>query len=80
MLLVFEEYVQNQIPTLLKIASFICVDGVKFENMTAAAENISTGSHYLKFQNVEKLADSGLFQSIRAYIPAGIRQPVRRAV
>ena len=78
LLLLFEEYVQDQPGTLAQIADFIGVDRAGLADIDYAAGNQSVGEYYLKYEGVEKFAGSNFFQSVRDRIPAAVRQPVRR--
>lgn len=77
LLLIFEEYVADQGLTLRAIADFLNIDGDAFMQADTEVKHPSLGRPYLKYPVVKQIVGTPLFQSVRTYIPASIRQPVR---
>lgn len=77
LLLIFEEYISNQLKTLQQIAMFLGISADAFEDIGTAVNHRSVGEWQLKYPAIRKIASSSVFQSIRPYLPASIRKPVR---
>lgn len=77
LLLIFEEYVADQDFTLRRIADFLAISEDGFELVDSEAKHQSVGTPYLKYPVIENIVGTPLFQTMRSYIPASIRQPVR---
>jgi hypothetical protein len=78
MLVLFEDYVADQVGTLKKIASFLNIEPTIFEQSDTTPKHKSTGNYYLKSEGLRMFTKSALFRRIRPFVPAGIRQPIRR--
>lgn len=77
LLLVFEEYIQNQVETLVKVAEFLGIDPQPFVTADTEAQHKSVGEPYLKYESVRSLVKTSAFQRLRSAVPESIRQPVR---
>lgn len=77
MLLVFEEYVRDQVGTLRQLAGFLGIDAQPFVDMDTAAQHKTVGEPYLKYESVRSVVKTPAFQKLRNVVPASIRQPVR---
>lgn len=77
-LLVFEEYVANPDQTLSDLAGFLSLDETKFSEADESSKHQTTGRTYLKHETMRRLVESNMFQSMRSYLPAAIRQPIRK--
>jgi hypothetical protein len=77
LLLLFEEYIADQLGVLRRIADFLEIDAAGFADMDDLAQHRSVGESYLKHPAVEKVVASEGFQFVRRVIPASIRQPIR---
>lgn len=77
LMLIFEEYVADQDATLRQVAEFLGILSEDFSGMDTSPKHKSVGTPYLKSPLIEKWAGSVIFQSLRSYIPASIRQPIR---
>lgn len=78
LLLVFEEYVSDQQAALRTLMDFLGVQFIDLMEESRVVRHPSTGAYYLKSQKVERFVGSSLFQTIRNFVPASIRQPIRR--
>ncbi len=78
LLLIFEEYVADQPKTLRQIATFLGISPDAFEDIDTAVEHKTVGAWQLKYSPMRKMVRSDIFQAMRPYVPASIRQPVRR--
>lgn len=78
LLLIFEEYIADQISMLKRIASFLNITPSFFDQSDTSPKHQSTGSYYLGSESLREFTKSSLFRKVRPYIPAGIRQPLRR--
>lgn len=77
LLLIFEEYVRDQIGTLEEVAAFLGIDAAPFAEAETEARHKSVGEPQLKSDTMRSVVRSGAFQKLRAMVPASIRQPVR---
>lgn len=77
LLLLFEEYVRDQLAVLQQIAGFLNIDPDPFTNADTEAQHKSVGEPYLKYDSVRTFVKTPVFQRLRAMVPAAIRQPVR---
>ncbi len=77
LLLIFEEYIVDQMGTLQRVADFLDIDSARFVNLNAAPRHKTVGESYLKSPTVEKAVGSDAFQLLRRIVPASIRQPIR---
>jgi hypothetical protein len=77
-LLIFEEYVKNQVATLNEVAHFLNIDPHLFADADTEAKHQSTGQAFLKYTAVRQLAETEIFQSMRTIIPEAIRYPIKR--
>ncbi len=80
LLLIFEEYVADQIGSLEKIAQFLQIDFAPFQVVDTKPKHKSVGNTYLKHNVVRNFIQSDTFHSIRDYIPAPLRKIVRGQV
>lgn len=80
LLLLFDEYVNDQAGTLTEVAQFLGVEPTAFSDVDDADDHKSVGEWYLKSQRLEQAVASDFFQSVRTYIPNAIRQPIRRSM
>ncbi len=77
LLLVFEEYVRDQIGALEQVAAFLGIEAAPFAEAETEARHKSVGEPQLKSDAVRSVVRSGAFQKLRAVVPASIRQPMR---
>lgn len=77
LLLVFEEYISDQLDTLRRIAQFLNVSEKDFETADTSPRHQTVGVPYLKSRKVEALTQTNFFRSIRNYVPEEIRHTVR---
>ena len=77
LLLVFEEYIRDQLGTLRQVARFLGISEQEFEVADTSVRHKTVGVPYLKSSRVESLTQSSAFQSIRDYVPESIRHTVR---
>ena len=80
LLLVFEDYVADQIGTLEQVARFLGIPRDPLEEIGTAEKHKSVGRWYLRNTGVRWLVRSGAFQSLRPRIPVSVRQAIRRRV
>jgi hypothetical protein len=78
LLLTFEEYVANQQKTLDQITGFLEIPRQAIDDKEPTRRHSSVGTWYLKNDTVRKIVHTHGFQSVRNYIPASIRKPIRR--
>lgn len=78
LLLLFEDYVADQQGVLQQIASFLDIQQEGFSQVGELHSHQSVGEYQLKNDTVRTLAQSSIARSLRSYIPATIRQPIRR--
>lgn len=77
LLLVFEEYVSDQLRTLVQIATYLGLPPEPFKEVGAESKHRSVGEWYLKYRLARELVGSPAFQRARPHVPAAIRRPVR---
>jgi len=77
LLLLFEEYTADQVPTLYRIAEFLGIDATPFDETDTAQLNPSVGQPYVRYQAVRDFTKTEVFQKMRNIIPAAVRQPIR---
>ena len=77
LLLVFEEYVADQLGTLAEVAEFLGINEAGFSDVDTAARHKSVGEPQIKFRSAETFARSAFFKSMRDVIPEGVRHTVR---
>jgi hypothetical protein len=77
LLVIFEEYVRDQLGTLQQIAAFLDIDPQPFAEAETEARHKSVGEPYLKYDSMRSFVKTPVFQRLRAMVPAAIRQPVR---
>ncbi len=77
LLLIFEDYIADQMGTLERIANFLEIDISGFADMDKLSRHRSIGESYLKHPAVEKAVSSDAFELVRRVVPASIRQPIR---
>lgn len=77
LLIIFEEYVQDQLATLERIAQFLEIDSGGFQRVDTAPKHKSVGEYRLKSQLVEQVVSAEAFQVVRTLVPDGIRRPIR---
>jgi hypothetical protein len=77
LLLIFEEYTDDQIATLEQIARFLNIDPAPFADTDTTPRHQSVGQPYLRYESVRQITHSDAFQKVRNIIPAAIRQPIR---
>jgi hypothetical protein len=80
LLLAFEEYIADPQTTLSRVAEFLNLPAVGFEDIDLNNEHKTVGNWYLKYSWVRKVAETELFQEIRPHIPVQIRRPIRNAL
>lgn len=78
LLLIFEEYVRDQIDSLQQIGAFLGIDSTSFLDADTEPKHKSVGETYLKYEGARLLVRSKLFKQVRDYIPASLRYAVRR--
>ncbi|RMH01038.1 MAG: hypothetical protein D6706_02675 [Chloroflexi bacterium] len=78
LLLIFEDYIADQTTTLHQVARFLGIDPHAFPTDEPVVRHQTTGHWYLRHDTIRKLVHTRAFQAIRPFIPATIRQPVRR--
>lgn len=78
LLLIFEEYIADQIATLKRIATFLGINSSTFDLSDTTPKHQSTGNFYLRSEGLREFTKTSLFRKVRPYIPAGIRQPIRK--
>ena len=77
LLLIFEEYIADQLKTLKQIAMFLSVSPDAFQGVdTTLRDNETVGEGELKTP-VRQLMTLNLFQAIRLRIPSSIRKTIR---
>ena len=77
LLLIFEEYVADQLATLAAVAEFLGIDGTEFRDVDTSARHKSVGERQIKFRTAEKFTRTSLFRSMRDIIPEGFRHTIR---
>mgnify|MGYP001818653965 CR=1 FL=1 len=77
LLLIFEDYIADQVATLGRIASFLEIDLSGFVDVDDLPKHRSVGESYLKHPAVEKAVGSDAFELVRRVVPASIRRPIR---
>ncbi|MEZ4515556.1 MAG: sulfotransferase [Chloroflexota bacterium] len=77
LLLIFEEYVRDQVGTLSQIAEFLGIDSAPFTQADTEARHKSVGEPYLKYDSVRSFVKTPAFQRLRSAVPESIRQPIR---
>lgn len=78
LLLIFEEYVRDQGRALEQVATFLGINPQPFAEMQAVHAHQSVGNYQLRSETARTVARSPLFRRLRAYVPAAVRQPIRR--
>lgn len=78
LLLVFEEYVVDQLRTLQQISAFLDIAAEPFSQSAPAEKHRSVGQWYLKHPVLRTMVRSDMFQTLRPHLPVSIRQPIRR--
>ena len=78
LLLIFEEYVRTPEQTLQQVAQFLNLSEAGFSEANESEKHQTTGRAYLKYDVMRKLTSSTMFRSVRSYIPAVLRQPIRK--
>lgn len=77
LLLVFEEYKADQIATLYRIAEFLGLDPLPFDQTDTTPQHQSVGQPYLRSETLRNFTHTDVFQKMRSVVPAAIRQPIR---
>lgn len=77
LLLIFEEYVADQVGALRRIADFLGIDPQPFVLAETEAKHKSVGEPYLKYDSMRSFVKTSAFQRLRTIVPESIRQPVR---
>jgi len=77
-LVVFEEYIADQITVLKQIAAFLGINPAEFLKSDTSPKHKSTGEFYLKSSTLRTFTKSELFRKVRPFMPKDIRQPIRR--
>ena len=80
LLLIFEEYVADQVRTLQDVARFLAISTGPFDDLAPAVEHQTVGEMYWRSSSVRGMVDSRLFDAVRAYMPAPVRHAVRGAL
>ena len=78
LLLIFEEYVSDQLMTLEKIADFLKIDAAPLKTVDTKPKHQSVGNTYLKYQSFRNLANADAFKSVRGLIPVSLRKSIRQ--
>ena len=63
--------------TLGQVAEFLNISSEPFSKIDTAPKHQSVGQHYLKSPVVEKWVSADFFDTVRKFVPASIRQPIR---
>lgn len=77
LLLVFEEYVRDQVAALQQIAGILDIDPQPFAAAETEAQHKSVGEPYLKYDSMRSFVKTPVFRRLRSMVPESIRQPVR---
>lgn len=77
LLVVFEEYVRDQIAALQGIAAFLGLDPQPFSAAETEARHKSVGEPYLKYDTMRSFVRTPVFRRLRSIVPESLRQPVR---
>lgn len=78
LLMVFEEYIANQVRALEQIAAFLGVSAEAFAALPSEDRHKSVGQRYPKNPAIRTIVRSSAFQAVRPIISTSIREPIRR--
>ncbi len=77
-LVVFEEYVRNQLETLKEIGTFLGIDPQPFEEADFSPKHKTVGEPQMRFAALRDAEFTDWFQTLRNVTPSFVRQPIRR--
>lgn len=77
LLLFFEEYTDDQIATLHRIADFLEINPEPFAETDTTPRHQSVGQPYIRFESVRNLAGTESFQKFRGLVPTSVRHSIR---
>jgi hypothetical protein len=78
LLLIFEEYVADQLDAIQQIGAFLGISAEPFVAIGPVEKHKSVGQWYLKYPALRAMVKSSAFQAVRPHLSASIRQPIRR--